>query len=437
MGLELGWQIAVTALKGASSSFSKSVEVNNVSDMACGVDVHKDELVATIVGDSLKETKRCMNDVDGISSLEKWLKDHGCSRVVMESSGIYWVSLYLAFEDAGFNVFLANARQVKAIPGRKTDQISSEWLAYLLRSGLVKPSYVPEKRLRELRDLTRLRVKLVATGTAFRNRCHKVLNRVNIRLGSRLSDIFGKAGLEILEGLMDGKTIEEILERTENRWLRKREEEIREVVKGILSQSDIFILKQCVDMVRQVEAKVIEVDSRIEALVNERDVEIVASVPGVGRKSAAAITAEIGDPHRFEDGKKVVSAAGLAPSVYQSAGKNLTGGITKQGSKWLRRSMVLAARSAVKARDSRLRRYYLRLKARKGDKTAIVALARKMLVLVHHLLVNGEEYVEDGFEKRLKRGGSFQFAGVPLEEMAEVLRESGYVVTGPFSGSFR
>lgn len=331
---------------------------------------------------------------------------------------------------------MANARQVKAIPGRKTDQISSEWLAYLLRSGLVKPSYVPEKRLRELRDLTRLRVKLVATGTAFRNRCHKVLNRVNIRLGSRLSDIFGKAGLEILEGLMEGKTINEILEHTENRWLRKREEEIREVVKGILSQSDIFILKQCVDMVRQVEEKVLEGDSRIEALVNERNVEIVASVPGVGRKSAAAITAEIGDPHRFEDGKKVVSAAGLAPSVYQSAGKNLTGGITKQGSKRLRRSMVQVARSAVKARDSRLRRYYLRLKARKGDKTAIVALARKMLVLIHHLLVNGEEYVEDGFEKRLRGSRAVQFRGVPLEDMAEVLRESGYVVSGPFSGSF-
>lgn len=97
MGLELGWQIAVMALMGASLSVSKSVEVNSMSDLACGVDVHKDELVATVVGDSLKETKRCMNDVDGISSLEKWLKDHGCSRVVMESSGVYWVSLYLAF----------------------------------------------------------------------------------------------------------------------------------------------------------------------------------------------------------------------------------------------------------------------------------------------------------------------------------------------------
>jgi transposase len=143
----------------------------------------------------LKETRRFKNDVDGMDSLKEWHKGCGCVLVAMESSGVYWVSLYLALEDAGFHVSLANARQVKAIPGRKTDQSDSEWLAHLLRSGLVKPSYIPEKRLRELRELTRLRVKLVESRTAFKNRCHRVLNRVNIRLGSRLSDVFGKAGL--------------------------------------------------------------------------------------------------------------------------------------------------------------------------------------------------------------------------------------------------
>jgi len=402
-----------------------------VSESGCGVDVHRDMLVATIVDDSVKETGRFMNDVDGINSIKEWLKGHGCKRVVMESSGVYWVSLYLALEDAEFDVLLANARQVKAIPGRKTDQLDSEWLAHLLRSGLVRPSYVPEKRVRELRELTRLRVKLVGSRTAFKNRCHKVLSRVNIRLGSRLSDIFGKAGSEVLEGLMEGKTVDDILDHTGNRWLKKRGDEIKEVVKGVLSETDIFILKQCVDMVKQVDEKILEVDAQIEMLVNERDVDIVASVPGVGRKSAAVITAEIGDAKRFEDGKKIASAAGLAPSVYQSAGKNFTGGITKQGSMWLRRIMVEVAHSAVKTRDSKLRMFYLRVKARKGDKTAIVALARKMLTIIHHLLVNGERYVEDGFEKRLRGRGSIRFRGVPLEEMASVLRDAGYLVSGP------
>ena len=327
---------------------------------------------------------------------------------------------------------LANARQVKGIPGRKTDQSDAEWLANLLRSGLIKPSYVPEKRVRELRELTRLRVKLVGTRTAFKNRCHKVLNRVNIRLGSKLSDVFGKAGKEILEGLMDGKTVDDILEHTENKWLRKRGDEVRTVVKGVLSQSDIFILKQCVDMVEQLDEKILRVDAQIETLVNERDVDIVSSVPGVGRKSAAAITAEIGDAKRFADGKKIASAAGLAPFVYQSAGKSFTGGITKQGSKWLRRSMVEAARVAVRARDSKLRAFYLQIKARKGDKTAVVAVARKMLTIIHHLLVNGERYVEDGFEKRLRGRRAVHAGHVPLEEMVAVLRSAGYVVSGPF-----
>ena len=404
----------------------------SMSERVCGVDVHRDSLVATIMGDSLKEAGRFINDADGINGVKEWLMQYGCNRVVMESSGIYWVSLYLALEDAGFDVLLANAWRVKGIPGRKTDQSDSEWLAHLLGSGLVKPSYVPEKRVRELRELTRLRVKLVGTRTAFKNRCHKVLNRVNIRLGSRLSDLFGKAGKEILEGLMEGKTVDAILEHTENRWLRNRADEISAVVKGVLSQSDIFVLKQCVDMVNEVGEKILRVDAQIETLVNERDVDIVSSVPGVGRRSAAAITAEIGDAKRFLDGKKIASAAGLAPSVYQSAGKSLTGGITKQGSKWLRRSMVEVAHAAVKKRDSKLREFYLRVKARKGEKTAIVAVARKMLTIIHHLLVNGERYVEEGFEKRLRVNRTVRVGDVALQDMVAVLRGAGYVVRGPF-----
>lgn len=403
-----------------------------MSERFCGVDVHRDSLVATILGDSLKEVKRYVNDSDGINGIKEWLKKHECNRAVMESSGIYWVPLYLALEDAGFDVLLANPRQVKAIPGRKTDQSDSEWLASLLRSGLVKPSYVPEKQIRELRELTRLRVRLVGTRTAFKNRCHKVLNRVNIRLGSRLSDVFGKAGFEILEGLMEGKSVDDILKTTKNKWLAKKGDEIRAVVKGVLSQSDIFILKECVDMVRVIDEKILKVEVQSELLVNERDVEIVASVPGVGRRSAAAILAEIGDAKRFADGKKIASAAGLAPFVYQSAGKNFTGSITKQGSAPLRRMMVEVAHVAVRIRNSRLRDFYLRVKARKGEKTAIVAVARKMLAIIWHLLVNGEKYVEEGFVKKLRAVRVAGLEHVALEDMASVLRSAGYVIKGPF-----
>ena len=151
---------------------------------------------------------------------------------------------------------LANAHQVKGIPGRKTDQSSSEWLAHLLRGGQIKPSYVPDKRLRELRELTRLRVKYVQNRTAFKNRCQKVLNRVNIRLRSKLSDVFGKAGMEILNGLMAGKSVEYILEHTENKRLKSRCDEIKAVAKGALSENDIFVLKQLTETIKHLDEQI-------------------------------------------------------------------------------------------------------------------------------------------------------------------------------------
>jgi len=431
----LGARIAkcIQCLQGAFPASPKhgGEQKMSMSEQFCGVDVHRDLLVATILSSSTKETKRFVNDANDINKLKDWLKTHECKRAVMESTSIYWVPLYLALEEAGFDAVLANAHQVKAIPGRKTDQSSSEWLAHLLQGDQIKPSYVPHKQIRELRELTRLRVKLVENRTAFKNRCQKVLNRVNIRLSSRLSDVFGKAGKEILEGLMDGKTIEAILERTQNRWLKNRCDEVKVVAKGALSESDIFVLKELTEMVEHLNEKISRVEARIETLVDEQGVAVVSSVPGVGRRSAAAILAEIGDAKRFVDGKQIASWAGLAPSVYQSAGTFVTGSITKQGSKWLRRVMVEAAHSAVKKRDSRLRAFYLRVKAKKGEKTAIVAVARKMLTIIWHLLVKGERYVEEGFEKTVKSMRAGYAGHVPLEDMAEILRSAGYVVSSP------
>lgn len=403
----------------------------SMTEPVCGIDVHRDLLVATILNDQLKETRRFVNDQDDINSLKNWLKTHTCKRAAMESTSIYWVPLYIALEEAEFDVMLANAHQVKAIPGRKTDQSSSQWLAHLLRGGQIKPSYVPEKRLRELRELTRLRVKLVENRTAFKNRCQKVLNRANIRLGSRLSDVYGKAGKEVLEGLMAGKSVEVVLENTENKWLKNRCDEIKAVARGALSESDIFLLKEFTEMIDHLNEQIRRVEARIEMLVNQPDVEIVSSVPGIGKRSAAAIVAEIGDAKRFADGKQIASWTGLAPSVYQSAGTFVTGAITKKGSKWLRRAMVEVAHAAVKVRNSRLRAFYLRVKNKKGEKTAIVAVARKMLTIIWHLLVNGEKYVEEDFLKIVRSMKTTHGGHVPLEEMAEILRNAGYVISGP------
>lgn len=401
-------------------------------------------LVATVLTeDKSKETKRFVNDEEGIDTFKGWLKASECNQAVMESTSVYWVPLYLSLEESKFEVSLANAHQVKAIPGRKTDQSSSEWLAHLLLGGQIKPSYVPERRVRELRELTRMRAKFVQTRTAFKNRCHKVLNRVNIRLGSRLKDVFGKAGKEILEGLMVGKTVEAVLEQTQNTWLKNRSDEIKAVARGALSEEDIFVLKELTDTVNHLNERIHDIEARMgsfvsvqdEVVANERDVEIVASVPGVGSKSAIAIVAEIGDVGHFATADDLASWAGLVPSVYQSAGKFVTGHITKAGSRWLRRAMVLVARSAVIVRGSRLRSFFLRVKARRGKNTAYVAVARKMLTIIWHLLVKGENYVEDSFEKTVGLKKVAYGGYVSLEEMARVLRGVGYVVLkGPDDG---
>jgi transposase len=210
-----------------------------------------------------------------------------------------------------------------------------------------------------------------------------VLNRVNIRLGSRLKDIFGKAGTEILNGLMAGKTVDSILEQTKNKWLTKRRDEVKAVAKGALSEIDILELRDLTDTIKHLDEKIAVLDIRIGGLVNienakivnEKELSIACSVPGVGHRSAATILAEIGDAKRFSNGKQIASWAGLAPSVHQSAGKLATGHITKMGSKWLRWSMVEVAHAAVRVRDSRFRALFLRVMAKKGKKTAYVAVA--------------------------------------------------------------
>ena len=394
----------------------------------CGVDVHRDLLVATLLYDQTKQTKHFQNDADDIDKIREWLKVNECKRAVMESTSIYWVPLYLALEAAGFEVILANAHQVKGIPGRKTDQSDSEWLASLLRGGQIKPSYVPEKHLRELRELTRLRVKYVQNRTQFKNRCQKVLNRVNIRLRSKLSDVFGKAGMEILNGLMAGKTVEAILEHTQSKQLMRRCDEIKAVARGALSENDIFVLKHLTETIEHLNGQIRNVEARIEMLANQRDVEVVSSVPGIGKRSAAAILAEIGDAKRFSNSKQIASWAGLVPSLHQSAGITILGSITKQGSRWLRWNLVEVAHCAVRVRDSRFRAFFMRVRAKKGNKTAYVAVARKILTVIWHLLVNGENYVEEGFKKDVKRGKVAYGGHVRLEEMAEVLRSAGYTV---------
>jgi transposase len=304
-------------------------------------------------------------------------------------------------------------------------------LAYLLRAGLIEASYVPERNIRVLRELTRLRTKMVQNRTDYKNRVHKVLQRCNIRLGSKLNSVFGKAGMEVLNGLMTGRSLDEIVNESNSRVLKEKRGELEKVVRAGLDQEDIFVLKRCLRMVKSLDEELEELDARIAMLIGGREKEMknISKVPGIAQVSASSILAEIGDAKRFANGKKIASWSGLCPSVYQTADKNLTGSL-KRGSKNLRRMMIQVAHSASRTKNSRLRLFFLRVAARRGKKKAYVALARKILCIIHHLLVNGEEYVEEGFVKKV-RIRMRALEGVPLEEMAKILVGAGYLVQAP------
>jgi transposase len=407
----------------SKSNYKKEM---NKMNTVCGLDIAKEEVVATILGDSVKETRTFGVALTELSKLKSWLKEKGCSNAVMESTGVYWVPIYASLEEDGVQITLANARQVKAIPGKKTDVHDSEWLAYLLRSSLVKPSYIPDMQIRNLRSLTRLRATLKQDQAGYKNRVHKILQLCNIRLDSELADIFGKSGRIIINAIAEGASLDNALRRCPVS-VRKNADAIKACVMGSLNQADLFQLKLCLGMVDEFEGKIADVDSQIARYVDVDAVEKLRSVPGVGDVSAATVIAELGDAKRFGGEKEVGCYAGMVPSVRQSGKRRWNGHITKTGSKWLRRVLVQCALAAIKVKGCRFREFYLRVKMRRGHGIAIVALARKMLGVMLHLLVSGEVYVEKELKpKRRRRLIKPRDLSVPFEEAWSLLVKAGF-----------
>jgi len=247
-----------------------------------------------------------------------------------------------------------------------------------------------------------------------------------LRLSSVLSDIFGKAGKEILDGLMAGKTVEETLKTTQNEHLKKHKAEILDAAKGALSETDMFLLQQMSRTIESLTIQIKEIEERMAELVDKRDLEVICSVPGVGRLSGATILAELGDVTRFSNGRQVASWCGFAPFVSQSAGSTKIGGITKCGSRWLRRVLVEVAHVAVRM-DCRFKDMFWRVASKKCRNVAYVAVARKLLTVVWHLLLNDEVFVEEGFSKKspvvvvVGRSVNVGSRGLSLDDVVGVL----------------
>jgi transposase len=398
----------------------------------CGADIHKKFLVGTILSrDGTKTTERFGMNLDDIIKFKEWVVKNNCEQVAVESTGVYWVPIYTVLED-NIEVIVANAYKIKHTPGRKTDVRDSEWLAQLCLNGMIEPSRIFPKEDREIRTLTRARENLVNNSTQMKNRIHQALESSCIKISSVLSDIFGKSGRHIIDGLLEGRSIDEILSGIKSKRVLKKERDLRDAIKNSLDPAQILMIRNCLELIEEIQKRIEKLEAEILSRIEKRkeDVEIAMSIPGIAFTSASAILAEIGDYRDFENGEKLAAWCGLTPSVSQSANKLVTGRITKQGSKHVRRMLVQVAHAISRTKNSVLKRFFLRIQAKRGTKKAAVALARKVLCILHHLLMNREMYQENG--KTKSKPVKFNRTSSPIQmteqDMIDVLSNAGYII---------
>jgi transposase len=377
--------------------------MNSRVKIACGLDVHRSKIVGSIVTSAgTNEMRTFTTNIDDTLALKDWILTHECERVAMEATGIYWYPIYNLLEEH-VTVQVANPLFIKGIPGRKTDQLDAEWIATLCLNGLVKPSYVPGLQVRNRRDLVRTLNRLIQIRTRHKNRIHKVMVRAGIRIAAHLSDLFGPSGLRILNGLLEGQSIDTILKNLKNAKIAKKREELAKSICGSLDENDVYLIRLELDAIGSVNRLIDDLKQRISYLMipENEDLNTLMSIPGIGYDSAVNLLAEIGDIRQFPSGKHLVSWAGLAPGMNESAGKHGPAHITKRGSKFLRTFLIEPAHSiAGMKRNNHLKRFFSRMRGKLGYKPAIIALARKLLMLVHHLLVKRELYFEENLPKK-------------------------------------
>ena len=375
----------------------------------CGIDVHAKMLVACLLKPGKKEVRTFSTMTEDLLRLLDWLTQEGCTHVAIESTGVYWRPVCNILEGV-MEVMLTNARDAKGDKARKTDVIDAEWLADLLRHGLLKPSFIPPLPIRELRELTRYRESLVREQTALANRIQKLIESANIKLGQVASDALGVSGKLMLRALAAGETDAEKMSHLARRTLKRKQPQLQQALEGRVTPAQRWILGQLLDQYDQVEAALQsvaerirqEVDSSADPFVPEA-IKLLDTIPGVGETVTQIIVAEIGvDMDRFPTDHHLASWAGMCPGNNESAGKRKSGKTTK-GSRYLRAALVQAAWAASHQQGTYLAAQYKRLVKRMGKKKALVAVGHSMLVMVYHVLQNRTRYQElggDYFDRR-------------------------------------
>ena len=367
-----------------------------------GLDVHKDTVVAcvrhTANGTVRREVRTFKTTTKELLALSEWLSGEGCTHIAMEATGVYWKPVWHVLSDGDFALLLANAAHVKNVPGRKTDVNDATWLADLLAHGLIRGSFVPDEQTQEMRSLLRTRKQLVRERSSHVQRLQKTLEDANIKLDSVIADIMGLSGRAMVEALVAGESDPDRLAELAHRRIKAPPEVLREALRGRVTRHHRFLLRLHLQQIDAIDAAIAEIDQEVDADVEpfRAAIALLTTIPGVSALSARVILAEIGrDMSRFPTAGHLISWAGLCPKSDESAGKRRSTRMRK-GAPWLKTTLVQCAWAASRKKASYLQAQFHRLRARRGTKKAIGALAVSILTLVYHMLISGEFYRDLG-----------------------------------------
>ncbi|MGG4498814.1 IS110 family transposase [Brevibacillus reuszeri] len=397
-----------------------------IIERACGMDVHKDSITACIITPERKEIQTFSTKTVFLLKLIDWIKEQGCTHVAMESTGVFWKPIVNLLEAESIEFLVVNATHMKAVPGRKTDVKDAEWIAELLRHGLLTASYIPNRNQRELRELVRYRRSIIEERARQHNRIQKVLEGANIKLSSVVSDILGVSSRDMLHAIADGEEDPEKLASFARRTMKRKKDELELALRGYVNPHQRLMIKTILIHIEFLNEQVEKLDHEVSQRVIsfQEDIERLDSIPGIATRMAEQILSEIGTDieKQFPSAAHLCSWAGLVPGHNESAGKRKSSK-TKKGNKYLKSSLTEAAHS-IRGSKNYLGALYRRTAARKGKKRAAISVAHAMLRISYYLLTRKEMYVdlgEDYFEKQKQ-----QFI---VRHSVQRLEKLGYTVT--------
>jgi transposase len=366
----------------------------------CGIDVHKDSVTVCVLvysGSSEPEVRKKEFDTHfkALLNLKMWLLAQKVTHVAMESTGVYWKPVWQALE-GHFELILANPFQIKTVPGRKTDARDCQWIAELLAHGLIRPSFVPPRETRDLRDLTRYRVKLTEERNRVHNRIHKILEDACIKIDTVASDILGVTGRAVIRAIIAGQEHPDWLADKAKGSLRGKRPELRLALRGRITDHHRLMLRELMEDLEFVERKIDRLDIEIGARVDTAALTRLCSIPGVNRVTAWTLMAELGaDMSVFNTPQHAASWAGLCPGNHESGGKRLSNR-TRKGNRWLRRALCQSAWAATRKKNSYIAAFFYRKAGKHGIRKAIVATAHRLLIIAFCILRDSTEYQELG-----------------------------------------